>query len=1693
MSNLEPSPPLTATQQNKDALELKPFQGGHSPSSTRLVAHKTSDSSATDQNPRHDEDEDDDIIVSIGEGDEYKPARSWWDINNIVALFLDSRKYDQEFALHLRHDKASRAILIERERQNRHKSPHTSSQTVTSQTPQVQRQYFLRDPRIDWVTGYFGIETIKQKGDNSPQESLDNAPEDYSALYSPLKPWFDHHKNLNQDEMFSRYARLATQYTANFREAGPGQYALYLKIKQCNNEHTTARLVVRIIVRYTTTYTTDVFFTRFYKRGEDECLDWCYLQAEDQFEVRPHEGVAQINVRIIHDDSYSKEQKGSLFIQCLDLMPARTRHKEPVLLYREKSSISPHSLNVYGKFSRPCITKALKVADQPNNNSLPAHNAPAPDTTGYTDRGTLTRLAASKDGRFLASLTVFSSRLFIQVWKYAPHVDENKGIKSFATSHANGTITWNKIDKGSVDNIDQVSIELAISTTGDKIAVYKVPKTGDWLGDEPRMDVHLYRNPLVDDSLKDKTRLVPFDPPPTLKDVIGFATFVGEFKTGDTVLPSRFVFCDGHQIHVFASDRHELEHMNTIPLNTMRSSLWRTTACELLIRSIATNMFVWVEGKRRWFSTWDLSTGVAIGRFKITDSRYVDSAGITEIQIACNRDTIAIVCDDNSITTIDATTGVLCDRYEFPDRIIDHIVFPSAHSRMLVAMVRGEDDNQQTALVLDALQLEVQEELGFIPSASRLTIISSFGSMKWPEVGLVCQPDVQQIHFYPCEAQVVKSVNIPVGISSDCHFQLKMTIPPFRQGTSKGQTPVKRQVEVWNNTERIFSFIPEPWACETITGRILPTNDRFVICGSWTIQLWSLPTDSETKCRLLYYWSAPMHSLPEMSSIKSDMNIILENYSRFNATDIREFKDGVHRVTVIFPLIENNAKSKKHVMNVPIPNFPMRIHDKRTTLEHCVNSSHLLALTYYELQDELYRDIYSDHAQALINHVNAFINDTVESDDQCASTTSILTYLLKDTCPVEISSKFIEGLLNDGHCPWLPRYDKDFDPLSVAIGQKNDDAVRAILDYCVRKAHASHLGYVMPLEYSFKTLADFYPGILREFFRQASYIPAGYINFQEDYATSSSYEWRIQMRKLFSSISGSKIDPVIFKEYRMPIFTFQLQGHSARASADNIEIKQPRTIELRYDQNIYAVPFPSLCTPSALFSKLSGGDFFNSPLLMAVLSYKWWLYGWRYWKIRISFLLLYYSIFQAMMITQVNRSVEVKSPQDIQGLYFDRFWKVLLLLDLLLGLAFLGFEAIQCVHDKPRRYFTTFFNYIDLSALLFTTICLSQTLITHFAVDRHSGEAPKQLSYIPFANIVVFLHVIVEFRVFQTFGIFVNILFEIIKSIVSFLAIFVIMVIAFDQGMVYLLYTYQTTCSEDGLCSRNSQSKFPSEPIPSFASTLFFLAGRFDIVDEDFDSKRTSFLLLMIMIYIIGFIVLLTLLIGHVTESFAAAKADGAQAWRRQLSETLAEAEMFDKILGMISNKKLGLLRSKQPDAHAIHYTERAIRELFLNARDEHEKFELALKTYKRRRSFEIVSDPYPPTDRSANREVTQPYKDIVELEPLQEGRPLSSTCPTALKASISSATAQSSNHNDDDEDFIVSPSDSDSPVDLSLDIDKIIPLFLNSRRDDQEFALHLRQDSSSRAALIEQERHIRSKTTNTPSQVPARQMLQGK
>ncbi|KAF9972319.1 hypothetical protein BGZ73_004578 [Actinomortierella ambigua] len=528
-----------------------------------------------------------------------------------------------------------------------------------------------------------------------PEVNPESLPEDLSARFSSSV-----RRNLSSDT--THLDKLGFRLVANFSSVASGQYSLHLLIKQASDEMAAARFCVRVVVRYPMTRMSQVFYTRFFKSSRDDGSNWCFLKAEGQVEIYPQVGSAQLNVNIAPDDAFL-EYSGTLMIRSILLVPIGTK---PV-----SSADTPGSPRNNTKADRTLASNDT-LSWRPSNDTLSWR------ATIAEGDGQIVRLATSKNGAFLAALSTFANQFMVHVW----HMDDLK------TDQSNSTFTdvaraGFASEPISCPGARGLPLELAISATGEYVAVFQAPMIGDWLegSSVPKsaVGVRLFRRPRTSseqifvpvDSRSPVSNVLSIqDTPASLKHAVGYAVFAGELTTGTNRTPARFVHCNGLYLEVYVLNENGIQRGLTIPLTSLSSALLRTTACELMMRSIVANMFIWVEDNGRYCSTWDLNNGAALGRIEITSRLFHgSSAGVSEMNIACSRNIVAIVGFDNSITTIDATSGVLLSRRTIYDRIIEHIAFPSAHSQMLVVMLRAEDENKQTGLILDPLCLDVQE------------------------------------------------------------------------------------------------------------------------------------------------------------------------------------------------------------------------------------------------------------------------------------------------------------------------------------------------------------------------------------------------------------------------------------------------------------------------------------------------------------------------------------------------------------------------------------------------------------------------------------------------------------------------------------------------------------------------------------------------------------------------------------------------------------------------------------------------------------------------------------------------------------------------------------------------------------------------------------------------------------------------
>ncbi|KAG0251620.1 hypothetical protein DFQ27_008640 [Actinomortierella ambigua] len=1029
---------------------------------------------------------------------------------------------------------------------------------------------------------------------------------------------------------------------------------MFLRTKHATEEKSTVRFLIRIVVRYTKTRMTEVFYLRFFKGVRDVCADWHYLKASGQFEVRAHHEIAQVSARIVQDEDYNKTQRGKLWIRSLELVPVELNPKYQVW---NKNDVERTSQN------RP---RSIDVS----------------------------QLGAAAEG--------------IQ-----------------CTDARN------------------LSLELAISPSGEHIAIFQPPKAGDWqVGDSlpvSELGVRFFHNILavsasdvavtVVDGDQVGICLEPFASiPVSLQDAVGYADFVDDIDSDATTRSTKFVFCNGLYLDIFEIQSDALVHSHSISLASKASGLCRTIACEMMMSSISSNMFIWIEEDGRYCTTWDLTNGSAVGRFEISRRQRMTSTGLAALRFARSQNIVAIAGFDNSITTLDAFSGMEISRRHFKHQI-EHIAFPSTQSQILVVMLRREEENEQRVMIFDPLQLDVKGLAQIGPPLSRSTVLDIFGPKSWPGLGDVCRLDGHLVHFYTVKtpAPPVNSAKSSAvsAVPDTCPYELRITAPKFRRKAGGGQESCQRQVEIWRkdgSSASVFSFIPEPWEQDTPAyGLILPTGDRFVVHSSWTIQVWSLPSDEEPRCKLIFFWSALGDSRGSRASAKADLEALLDNHIQFSSMTCRESasSDGQTRFQA------NVAFLGQKTIQVPIPNSPVRVDDFKNVTEHCIRSIHLLALTHSVVSTE-YRDVeaiqlegssYEDHTWAIVNFVVDHINHTI-SPRQMTPTffqalqsfsgpdVSVLTHLLQETCPNDISSKFIASLLESSYCNWIPLKDTTCSPLELAIDRRNTAAVSALLDYCTEQASNRHPAYMGPVEWSIDKLQRYYPEFLRSALRNASYIPARRDDFCKDWVTIASFGRLAVRRPAWPRLNFLR------RRFRDPIATFQLPTNHAAGSKDRLvqfeKIPTPMPVRLEYEYAWYVVPFPSLIKlgPESQFCKMAGENFFDNPALMSILRYK-------------------------STDTETIGRIEV---------FVEANWLSLIIVGLVIGCYLLVMETVQ-LRYVGLEYFRSLYNYIDVVSIVLTITCFAHTMRSQ-SQSNETSEAMEQFGPTSFAILAMYLHVV---------------------------------------------------------------------------------------------------------------------------------------------------------------------------------------------------------------------------------------------------------------------------------------------------------------------------------------------------------------
>ncbi|KAG0241796.1 hypothetical protein BGW41_005303 [Actinomortierella wolfii] len=1040
---------------------------------------------------------------------------------------------------------------------------------------------------------------------------------------------------------------------------------------------------------------TETFCTEFTKNFDDGDNDWYYLKALGQLEVSAHHDIANVNIRIEQDDTY--RVCGKLWVQSLELAPAVSSPKYPY--------------KIFTRAMQPKFTIATQTI--PHNDA--ASNTPTGDDTILDipeDSGVVTRVTTSTDGKYLAALTVHSSYFTVHVWSEQDIkledrlIDKQLDVSKFGrVSERVGwkvsdsinledahSINLENADSTNHKDANSINLELAISDSGEYIVVTEAPKIGDWQEGSgvpsSKIGACIFRNPLdnvnVDDSQafdqvgSSLVRLKAI--PNKLKEAVGYATFVSAWSSEDKNTPTKFVFCDGLHLDVYNIRDGCLDCSHTISLASKISPLLRTTACELMMASITTDMFIWVEDNGRHCSTWSLNNGTAIGRFEASGPRYGNRANGPMMKVAHNQNTIAVVGVDNSVTTVDASSGITLSRRVFKAGLIEHIAFPSVQSDFLVLFMRGEEETKHTVVLVDSLRLDVRMQAPYVPPLFSSSVFGLIVSGLSKGFGAVIQPDGCLIHFYPIKEPVDsirERATVPGKAPDTCPYELKFTIPDSPEGPDEAtlsRTAFSKKTFDERDMENVLNYHR-------------------------------------------YYDSCMVHDIPNSQS-----------ETRFQIAAV--FSKRV--VPVRIPHIPMNPSDYRHTTEHCIKSVWL------LALIYTIVTS-----GYQDLAPRSEGRSYEYHASAIMEFVNMHINHSISSPDK-SKNFSILTHLLSNECPKGFGAKFITNLLQYDKCNWIPRADAKLHPIEMAIDHRNTEAVEALIDYCIRKASSSHSTYMTPVEKSFTQLSGVYSKLLKDIFRKVSFLPALRDDLCKSDVNICTIEWEVVKKKVWSLFPNTEAPDLDSYDNPILTFQLQEDSkHSWRSQRISKfpEIKPLDIIQGRYDYQLYIFPFPTLISlgKTSQFHTISGKNYFESPAMMAVLRYKWWKYGRWYWMVRYTILLLFYAMFMAITFTEIGSSSGSKEPQQLPAVFRDISWKKLVIADISIGCLLFIFEVAQLLYDGPIRYFGTLFNYIDIFAIISCIACLGETARKQWAVSN-VDDILQQFTFTPYAIVAMYLH-----------------------------------------------------------------------------------------------------------------------------------------------------------------------------------------------------------------------------------------------------------------------------------------------------------------------------------------------------------------
>ncbi|KAF9379107.1 hypothetical protein BGX21_002731 [Mortierella sp. AD011] len=285
---------------------------------------------------------------------------------------------------------------------------------------------------------------------------------------------------------------------------------------------------------------------------------------------------------------------------------------------------------------------------------------------------------------------------------------------------------------------------------------------------------------------------------------------------------------------------------------------------------------------------------------------------------------------------------------------------------------------------------------------------------------------------------------------------------------------------------------------------------------------------------------------------------------------------------------------------------------------------------------------------------------------------------------------------------------------------------------------------------------------------------------------------------------------------------------------------------------------------------------FDNPAIEAIIDYKWSRFARIFWIARLCLQMTYEALVLAVAFLQLYGDGGPISAMTVGYIVI-----------IVLGYTLLHLE-FQQMRGGLKEYFSSPYNYVDLCVYVMPIIA-SGFLLRY----PDSIYSTRTLS---FSIIMIYLHLVFEFRVFKSVCEVVTIVVNILLRIPAFFAILAVFILAFAHSINHLIeVNFRSSCvqSQDGTASdcQTMRDEFPRGYLQSISTTYFFMTGDYDPVKTNMTSGHWTIQLMIGFFFFLTAVLMMNVVIALMNGVYSEAMEAGRRIWLKNRLDLITGAE----------------------------------------------------------------------------------------------------------------------------------------------------------------------------------------------------------